>query len=156
MKKQIFPLISTAIFVGIVILSFRNLDNYWAFDISIVCFPVYCTVLFFYIGITNEKESFKNPFNISINDNKRIVRVSVVYNDKLGLVSYGYKNLGIGDLQSFNEYYHISDIPLELREVDKIFKIESTEEGFVFRKIVTKELLNKTSKLEVSSEIYKV
>jgi len=155
MKKQLFPLISTIISVGIVILSFRNLDNYWAFSISIVCFTIYCTVLFFYFGITSEKESFKNPHNVSIGDNKKIFRVSVVHRDKIGLVAWGYKNFGIGDLESFNNYYHISDIPVELRKVNKVFKIELVEDVFIFTKVV-KIKNNKDSSLELSKEVYKV
>ncbi len=107
--------------------------------------------LIVYFGSIYEKyTTLKNPLTISLEDAGKMFRVVDIREKCVGLTLWGRTEFGLQeDLTLIPIYYLIENIPKELLNCGQLFKVESTNKGLAYKKVVFYGNKNKQKPFEV-------
>lgn len=151
-----FRIILGLIYVIIVVFIFIYIEFTLACGLSIFGLIFYLAVVLVHFENGLESDSFKDPCNITTEDAGKILKVTHIQGNRIGLVRWGYTEYGIGKLDRYSIYYVMWDIPVELRNIGDIFKVESTTNGVVFKKIQVNGFEDKSKKpFEILNNTYR-
>lgn len=133
-KKQTFYFIITITiaFIACVFFTFFKYKFSFATLFIIVLAAAACGGL---ANIDSSIRSFYYPLKITIEDVGRFVRISNIKEGRVGLVDYGFNGFSaIGD-KSVRKWYYAKIFPEQILNVDTVLKIESSDNGLVFKKV---------------------
>ena len=84
-------------------------------------------------GALLEADSFKNPKRVSRRDVGRVIKIKELKDGRVGVVSWGIKNKGMGEITDHKDYYWGYSFPINFCKVGDIVSIKEIEGKIVFK-----------------------
>lgn len=138
------------IVIGAIGFIFLKFETFPAIILTVVVLSSICLAILFFAGIRQEKTTLENPLEISTSDAGKIFRVVEIRENCLGLKLWGLTSYYLyEEIDSFLTYYKIGNIPEELQNCGQLFKVESTNKGLVYKRVVFYGNKNKKKPFEV-------
>jgi len=143
--------------IGLVIFFFCRLSTGGAIMATIFLGIFYFTIAGAIVGTNHEMKLFDNPYTVSENDAGRMIKIKEIKDGKIGVVTWGYKDYALQELQGYKDYYWMSGFPKGVCNVGNILKIENTDNGIVFKNVKVNGFRDKTKEpFEILEKEYRV
>lgn len=147
MKKILnFRMILTIVWIICAVLIFVKSSGAVMITGLVMSTVIYIAIMSTLVGIKYENESRRNPSTISFDEVGKIFRVAEIDNKIIGLVTWGYKEYALQDLEEFKTFYYAQCLPVEFRKVDFIFQVGRINDKLVFNEVKVNGFSDKSKK----------